>query len=234
MAGPTNSFRGFPSDFFAFFRELKDNNERSWFEANKERFKASVQAPMSDFIAAIAAPLARVSKEFIADPRPNGGSMFRIYRDIRFSKDKRPYKEHGACQFRHRLGRDVHAPGFYVHFAPDEVFFGGGLWMPEADALFKVRSRIATKTPAWKKIAAGNDFARRFGGIEGDSLMRPPKGFDPAHPAIADLKRKSFHVMQVSSEKAAQSARFVDEVAAAFKASSPLMRFLCDALGVAF
>ncbi|HYM18022.1 MAG TPA: DUF2461 domain-containing protein [Micropepsaceae bacterium] len=234
MAGPTNSFRGFPKEFFAFFRELKANNERSWFEGNKERFRASVQAPMSDFIAAIAAPLSRVSKEFIADPRPNGGSMFRIYRDIRFSKDKRPYKEHGACQFRHRLGRDVHAPGFYVHLAPGEVFFGGGLWMPDAEALFKVRTAIASKTPAWTKIAAGNDFARRFGTVEGDALTRPPKGFPPAHPAIADLKRKSFHVMQASSEKDAQSRAFADEAVAAFKAASPLMRFLCDALAVSF
>jgi uncharacterized protein (TIGR02453 family) len=234
MAENVNSFRGFPADFFAFFRELKENNERPWFEANKERFRESVQGSMSEFIAALAPHLARVSKEFIADPRPNGGSMFRIYRDVRFSRDKRPYKEHGACQFRHRLGRDVHAPGFYVHLAPGEVFVGGGLWMPEADALFKVRSTIAAKTAQWKRVANGRDFARRFGGVEGEGLTRPPKGFDPSHPAIEDLKRKSFHVMQNSSEKAAQSRSFVTEVADAFAASSPLMRFLCSALEVPF
>src|SRR5690242_7548675 len=115
-------FTGFPKTFFAFFRELKANNDRAWFEANKSRFRETVQAPMSDFIEAMAPHLSRISKEFVADPRPNGGSMFRIYRDVRFSRDKRPYKEHGACQFRHRLGRDVHAPGFYVHLAPKEVF----------------------------------------------------------------------------------------------------------------
>src|SRR5438270_1873354 len=130
-------FHGFPKDFFAFFRELKANNERAWFEANKLRFRESVQVPMSEFIAAMAPHLAKVSKQFVADPRPNGGSMFRIYRDVRFARDKRPYKEHAACQFRHRFGRDVHAPGFYVHIAPDEVFFGGGLWMPGADSLLK-------------------------------------------------------------------------------------------------
>jgi uncharacterized protein (TIGR02453 family) len=128
-------FKGFRKEFFAFFRELKANNDRAWFEANKSRFRETVQAPMSDFITAMALHLSRVSKEFVADPRPNGGSMFRIHRDIRFSRDKRPYKEHGACQFRHRLGRDVHAPGFYVHLAPKEVFVGGGLWMPDPDAL---------------------------------------------------------------------------------------------------
>jgi uncharacterized protein (TIGR02453 family) len=121
------TFTGFPKDFFAFFRELKENNERAWFEVNKQRFRDSVQAPMSDFIEAMAPRLAKISKHFTADPRTNGGSMFRIYRDGRFSKDKRPYKEHAACHFRHSLGKDVHAPGFYMHFASDEVFFGGGL-----------------------------------------------------------------------------------------------------------
>ncbi|SRR5258706_3764307 len=233
MAGARDGFRGFPADLFAFFRELKAHNERPWFEANKERFKESVQGPMSEFIAAMAPRLARVSKNFIADPRPNGGSMFRIYRDIRFARDKRPYKEHAACQFRHRAGRDAHAPGFYVHLAPGEVFFGGGLWMPEPDALFKVRAAIATKSPQWRRASSGKDFARRFKEVEGEALTRPPKGFDPEHPAIADLKRKSFYVMQASSEKAALSKTFVEEVAGAFKAASPLMRFLCDAVGVA-
>src|SRR5215468_2550444 len=123
MAGEKSGFHGFPPDFFAFFRELKGNNERPWFEANKERFRESVQAPMSQFIAAMAPSLRRVSKEFIADPRPNGGSMFRIYRDVRFSRDKRPYKEHASCYFYHSRGKNVHAPGFYMHFAPDEVRF---------------------------------------------------------------------------------------------------------------
>jgi len=80
--------------------------------------------------------------------------MFRIHRDVRFSKDKHPYKEHGACQFRHRLGRDVHAPGFYVPLAPKEVFVGAGLWMPDSDALLKIRTALAEKPAAWKKIVA--------------------------------------------------------------------------------
>src|SRR3974377_1858992 len=118
---PTD-FSGLPKDFFAFFRELTANADRAWFEDNKQRYKDSVQAPMSAFITAMAPRLKKVSKHFVADPRPNGGSMFRIYRDVRFSKDKRPYKEHAGCQFRHALGKDAHAPGFYMHFAPEEVF----------------------------------------------------------------------------------------------------------------
>ena len=141
-------FGGFSPSFFGFFKDLKAHNERAWFEAHKERFRATVQAQMSDFIAAMAPELKKISKEFIADPRPNGGSMFRIHRDVRFSRDKRPYKEHAACQFRHRFARDVHAPGFYVHLAPGEVFVGGGLWMPERT---RWRVREASCCRLWKR-----------------------------------------------------------------------------------
>jgi uncharacterized protein (TIGR02453 family) len=230
----SQNFAGFPNDFFAFFRELKANNERAWFEANKARFKDTVQAPMSDFIAAMAGPLARISKEFVADPRPNGGSMFRIYRDVRFARDKRPYKEHAACQFRHRLGRDVHAPGFYVHIAPDEIYFGGGMWMPDPEALTKIRERIASKPEAWKKVVRDPKFVKAFGGIEGEQLTRPPRGFDPAHPFIGDIRRKSFVAGSDSTLSAAQSGSLVAEVSASFNALKPLVNFLCAALGVPF
>ena len=225
-------FNGFPKAFFEFFRELKANNDRAWFEANKGRFRETVQAPMSDFIAAMAPQLARLSKAFVVDPRPHGGSMFRIHRDVRFSKDKRPYKEHGACQFRHRFGRDVHAPGFYVHLAPKEVFVGAGLWMPEPDALLKIRMAIAGKPAGWKKIVNDKRFVARLGGIEGEQLKRPPRGFDLGHPFIADIRRKSFVVGRDSSESAARSPNFVAETAETFAAAAPFMRFLCSALSV--
>ena len=227
-------FRGFPKEFFVFFRQLRANNDRVWFETNKTVFREAVQAPMSDFISALAPELAKISKQFIADPRPNGGSMFRIYRDVRFSKDKRPYKEHAACQFRHRLGRDVHAPGFYVHLAPGYVFFGGGMWMPDPEACTRIRTAIASKPALWKKVVTGRKFLAAFGGVEGDSLTRPPRGFDPTHPFIDDLKRKSFVATQESTERAARSRDFVTEVAKGFRNLAPLMRFLCTALDVPF
>ena len=120
----STDFKGFSPGFFKFFRELAQNNERAWFEENKPRYKADVLEPLRDFVEAMGPRLQKVSRHFIADPRANGGSIFRIYRDIRFSHDKRPYKEHAACQFRHRLGRDAHSPTFYVHLAPGSVFFG--------------------------------------------------------------------------------------------------------------
>jgi uncharacterized protein (TIGR02453 family) len=228
------AFEGLPKDFFAFFRELKAHNERPWFEENKQRFRDSVQAPMAEFIGAMAPRLRQISKNFIADPRPNGGSMFRIYRDVRFSKDKRPYKEHAACHFRHAVGKDVHAPGFYMHFAPGEVRFGGGMWMPEPDALAKVRDRIAKSPSEWKKVKTDRIFARRFGEIHGDALTRPPRGYDPAHPFIEDIKRKSFFALREGDVKLATSAKLVDVVTETFKAAGPLMKFLCKAQGVPF
>jgi uncharacterized protein (TIGR02453 family) len=228
------SFGGFPKDFFAFFRELKAHNERVWFEANKARFRASVQAPMSDFIAAMAPKLAKISKHFVADPRPNGGSMFRIHRDVRFSKDKRPYKDHAACHFHHSQGRGVHVPGFYMHFSDDGTRFGGGLWMPPSDALAKVRAAIAQKPQAWKKLLGDAAFRRHFDGVEGEALTRPPRGFAADQACIEDIKRKSFFAIRVETAKFAASPRLVDEVAETFASTRPLLRFLCEAVDVPF
>ena len=161
--------------------------------------------------------------------------MFRIYRDVRFARDKRPYKEHAAAHFRHALGKDAHAPGFYMHFGPDEVYFGGGLWMPPPDALGKIREAIATKPSAWKKVLTDKKFAKHFDGLgEGEALARPPRGFDPAHPFIEDIKKKSFYAMRGESVKLASSPKLADEVADTFASVGPLMKFLCGAVGVPF
>jgi len=229
------AFDGFPKDFFAFFRELKAHNQRPWFEANKQRFRDSVQAPMSAFIADMAPRLKKVSKNFVADPKPNGGSMFRIYRDVRFSKDKRPYKEHAACHFRHAAGKDVHAPGFYMHFGAGEVHFGGGMYMPDALALGRIRDAIVQKPAAWKAVKANKAFVKAFGELGGDDVLtRAPRGYDPDHPLIEDIKRKSFFAMHEADVKLATSPKLVDAVANSFAAAGPLMRFLCNAQGVPF
>jgi uncharacterized protein (TIGR02453 family) len=230
-----NGFNGFPKDFFAFFRELKQNNERSWFEANKQRFKDSVQFPMSHFIEAMAPRLAKISKNFRADPRTNGGSMFRIYRDVRFSKDKRPYKEHAACHFRHLSAKDVHAPGYYMHFADDEIFVGGGMYMPEPPALANIRDAIVKSPAKWKGVVADRTLVKTFGAISSeDTLTRPPRGYNPDHPFIEDIKKKSFFVGRDFPRQTAQSPKLLDEVAETFRAATPLMKFLCSAQGVPY
>lgn len=230
----THTFEGFPKDARRFLRALAKNNRREWFTENKGRYLTSVVEPMCAFIAAMQAPMDRFADAFVVDPRPHRGSMFRIYRDVRFSKDKRPYKEYASCQFRHRGGKDVHAPGFYVHVAPDEVFFGGGLWMPPSAPLRAIRETIVSDADVWRSVTRSAAFRRRFGGIQGDSLKRAPKGFDVDHPLIEDLRRKSFFAMEAVEASAIESPDFAKTVAKSFKALAPFMEFLCDALEVPF
>ena len=223
-------FEGLPKDYFAFFNELKRNNNREWFNDNKPRFRESVQEPLAAFVEAMAPRLKKVSKHFVADPRLNGGSVFRIYKDVRFSKDKTPYKTHGAVQFRHARGKDAHAPGFYVHLAPDEVFFGGGIWHPPSPQLLQIREAIRDKPKPWKTATTSAAFKKRFKSLRGDGLKRPPRGFDADDPLIEDIKRKSFFAMKEGTPANAKKAAFVDDVEAAFKDAKPLMKFLCDAV----
>lgn len=229
-----SAFSGFPKDFFQFFRELEQHNERSWFEDNRDRYKASVEAPMLAFIGAMQPRLAEVSTHFRAIPKVNGGSMFRIYRDVRFSKDKRPYKTHGACHFRHELGKDAHAPGFYVHLEPGRVFMGGGIWRPPGPALRTIRETIADSPKAWGDIREDATINELFGGISGDQLKTVPRGFDRDEPHIEDLRRKSFYCMRELPQSAALKADFPEVTRDTFLAAAPLMRFVSYALDVPF
>jgi len=229
-----SDFKGFSTDFFAFFNELAKNNNREWFTENKDRYRATVVEPICAFIEAMAPRLAKISSHYVADPRPNGGSMFRIYRDVRFSKDKRPYKEHGACQFRHEAGKDAHAPGFYVHLAPNEVVFGGGTWKPPKPELERIRHAIADGGAAWGKVVEDKALVDCFGTIMGDGLKRPPRGFDPDHRHIEDIKRQSFFAMRHTDADEAMRPDFADRVEHAFRSTTPLMRFLNKALDTPF
>ncbi|MBT8473085.1 MAG: DUF2461 domain-containing protein [Marinicaulis sp.] len=227
-------FDGLPADYFKFFIELETNNNREWFNDNKLRFRESVQEPLAAFVEAMAPRLKKISRHIVADPRLNGGSVFRIYKDTRFSKDKSPYKTHGGVQFRHALGKDAHAPGFYVHLDPTEVFYGGGVWRPPSPQLMQIRTAIAKNGAAWDKVISAPAFAKRFDGIGGESLTRPPRGFDADHKFIADIKRKSFFAMAEAKPASAKKAAFVDDVDAAFTDAKPFMKFLCNAVDAPF
>lgn len=227
------SFDGFPPDFLRFFRELARNNDRAWFQDNKDRYRRSVVEPMLAFITAMQAPLARISPHYLAIPKAHGGSLFRIYRDTRFSKDKTPYKTHAAAQFRHSAGRDAHAPGFYVHFGPDGLFFGGGIWQPPSPQLKAIREFIVDNPSAWRKLRKAKALRDR-GGLRGDQLKRPPRGFDPAHEHVDDLRHKSFYVMEEAKPALLRDPALPKRVTAAFRAAAPLNHFICDALGLPF
>ena len=225
-----DSFNGFGDPFFGFLEELKRNNERPWFHANKPRYDTEVVAPMLAFIEAMAPRLHEISVHYTAVARKSGGSMFRIYRDTRFSKDKTPYKTHVACQFRHEAGRGAHAPGFYVHLEPDRIAVGGGIWQPPPGHLARLRETIADSPAAWERIVGDPGLLRRFGGIRGDSLKRAPRGYDPGHRHVDDLRRKSFFLMEGFTRDDAGRPGFVDAAAGSFRAAAPLMGFMCHAL----
>ena len=224
----------FTPEFLNFFKTLAKNNNRQWFNEHKAEYKQAVVEPMLQFIEAMVPRLKRISPHFVADPRSNGGSMFRIYRDVRFSKDKTPYKLHAACHFRHELGKDAHAPGFYVHISPQEIVFGGGIWMPPNSELLKIRNTIVDNPNEWKRIKSAAKFKRMFGDVGGDGLKRPPKGFDAEHLHIEDLKRKSFFAMRHENPEIILENHFVDEVEATFKAAKPLIEYICYAQEIAF
>jgi len=219
----------FDAGLFRFLRELAQNNNKQWFEKNRQRYESDVRAPLLRFIADFGEPLARISRNYVADPRPVGGSMFRVHRDTRFSKDKTPYKTHAAAQFRHEAGKDVHAPGFYLHLEPGEVFVAAGLWQPEGAALALVRAAIMRHPDRWKRAAHGK--ALRAGWeLSGESLQRPPRGVAADHPLVDDLRRKDFVAWLGLSQKDACSPRFVERVATAYEQCAPFMQFLTTAL----
>ncbi len=228
------SFPGFPKDLFKFLRELSKNNNRVWFNENKTRYLSNVVDPVSEFIMAIAPRLKNISDCYIADPRPHGGSMFRIYRDARFSKDKTPYKENVGCHFRHMAGKDAHAPGFYVHMQSKKVFFGGGVWRPPNPVLDNIRVAIVENPQQWGKIIKNKTFLKRMGGINGDKLKRPPRGYQADHAFIEDLKRKSFFAMQMAGEDLALTPKFITEVERAFTTISPMIQFITDAMDLPY
>jgi uncharacterized protein (TIGR02453 family) len=213
----------FSPELLRFLRELKKNNSRDWFQRNRERYETVLREPCLRFVSDAGPLLRSISGQIVADPRPVGGSLFRIYRDTRFSKDKSPYKTHAGMYFPVRGGKDVHTPGFYLHFEPGGCFVAAGLWHPDAAALAKVRGAIAEHPDDWKR-------ARGRLPLGGDTLRRPPRGYDPAHPFIDDIKRKDFISSIRLSDKEVTSPRFLTSFLATCRKLSPLPKFLAGAL----
>lgn len=226
-------FRGFQPPTLAFLAELSKNNNREWFNANKQRYEEDVLDAALRFIEAMQEPMAELAPRFVVQPTRVGGSLMRVYRDTRFSKIKTPYKTNIGIQFRHEQARDVHAPGYYVHIDPEEVFLGVGMWRPDAQPLRAIRQRIAAHPADWKRTLAESSFRRQFN-LGGESLSRPPRGFDKEHECIDDIRRKSFIAVRELTLADCQAPSFQRKVEAAFRAGTPFMQFLCKAVGVPF
>ena len=228
-----SEFKGFPPQLLAFLDELAVNNNRPWFAENKPRYEAAVLSPALDFVEHMATKIDKLSPYFEAIPKRSGGSLMRVYRDTRFGKDKTPYKTNLGIQFRHRRGKDIHAPGYYLHVQRAEVFLGVGCWRPDSAALAKIRQRIDEKPEAWQAILSGRPFKRQFT-WGGDTLVRPPRGYSVDHPLVSSLKRKDFIVMQSLDDSAIEAEDFAKQVLKSFRSAKPLMQFLCEALEVGF
>lgn len=219
----------FAPELFAFLRELADNNNKAWFDANKRRYETYAKQPMLRFLADVEPELKPISSEFQVDLRSNGGSMFRIYRDTRFSKDKTPYKTNiGAHIMVGAIGGEAPAPGLYFHLQPARCMVGGGIWMAEPAVLTRIRDRIVAEPAVWQAIRT--DLALD----DWESLKRVPAGYDPAHPHAEDLKRKSFTASLPLSEAQICSEECLQAVVAGARTMSPLLAFLAAATGVPY
>ncbi len=226
-------YAGFEPETLAFLKELSANNEREWFKANKSRYEAQVLDVALRFIDSMQDPLAEIAPHFVAQATRVGGSLMRVYRDTRFSKDKTPYKTNIGIQFRHERAKDVHSPGFYVHIDTEQVFIGVGMWRPDAEPLRRIRERIVARPEEWQRITGHRTFKRHFD-LGGEALTRPPRGFDKDHPLIDDIKRKSFIAVRYLDVESCLSRQFQKTVESTFVAGSDYMRFLCKAVGVPF
>ena len=223
----------FKPETLRFLNQLANNNNREWFNENKSRYEEQVLDVALNFIQSMHDPLHKIAPNFTAIPKRMGGSLMRVYRDTRFSKNKTPYKTNMGIQVRHEKARDFHSRGYYVHIDPEQVFLGAGMWRPDADSLLAIRQRIAARPAEWERITGGSGFKRHWR-LGGDSLSRPPRGFDKEHPLIEDIKRKDFIAVKDLELSDATSPRFQQKVETAFVAATDYMRFLCKAVGVPF
>ncbi len=231
-----------------FLRGLAKNNSREWFSAHKGEYEDHVKFPFLRLIGDLAEPLKTISPHYVANPKPVGGSMFRIYRDTRFAADKTPYKAWAGASFYHAATRAVtrggdadqgtmgrlDAPVFYLHVQPGESFVGGGLWHPQPETLKRIRAYLLNNPASWKSATRSATFRKTFGDLGGDSLSRPPKGFDPAHELIEDLKRKDYVCGAPLDDEALLSPDLLKTVLRHHKLASPLIDWLCGALDLDF
>ncbi len=184
------------------------------------------------FIRMFEGPLHSISPHFKATPKV-GGSLFRIYRDIRFSKDKRPYKTGAGVHFRHEAGKNAHAPGFYLHLEPNQVFAAVGIWGPDTRTLRQIRQAIVNDPETWRRVIEAPEFARRYDRkLHAESLKRAPQGFDPNHPYINDLKRKHFVASVPMTEDQVCTPDFLVLLAETYRHGAGFMEYLTRALGL--
>ena len=228
--------RYFTKGVFDFLNELEQNNEKPWWEDNKDRYIKVIREPALEFINDFGEQIKKISPHFVADSRTVGGSLMRPYRDTRFSKDKTPYKTNVGIQFRHERGKDIHAPGFYIHIEPRTNFAGVGLWHPETAVARQIRQAIHDNPDGWKKASRYKTFTDTWDATVDDNemLKRVPKEFDPEHPYADDLRMKSFIAGTKLTQGMVTSEDFAPSLASMYRKAANYTRFLCEAIDLEF
>ena len=220
-------FTRFPPKALAFLRALKRHNDREWFKARKEEYELLLRAPMVALIERLAADFRTIAPDLVADPRR---SMYRIYRDTRFSEDKRPLKTHIAAHFPHRDLPKNQGAGLYLEVAAGWVWVGGGFYSPETSDLHAVREHIAANSRHLRAIVESPGFRRGVGALHGEQLQRVPRGFPKDHDAAEYLKFRQFLAGREFPQSVAASARFYPTIVGVFRQVAPLVRFLNEPL----
>jgi uncharacterized protein (TIGR02453 family) len=223
MSRPQHAFPGFPREALPFLRKLEKNNNREWFEARKPVYEEKLKAPMMALVEAANATLAACAPEYIAEPKK---AVFRIYRDVRFSKNKDPFKTNIAAGFRRQgLAKDAGA-SLYLHLDPKEFLVAGGIYMPMPEQLKLLRAHIARTHEEFRAILKDRKLAKLMGALQGDLLARAPKGYLPDDPALDLLRRKMYIFWTSLPPETAESPAVLKEVSGRFRAMAPFLEYL--------
>lgn len=219
---------------FKFLRGLAKHNEKAWFAAHKHAYEEHVRQPFLRLLGDLQPDVAAVSEHFRSEPKTVGGSLFRIYRDSRFSSDKTPYKPWQGARIYHARSRQVPAPSYYVHLQPGGSFVGAGVWHPEPDTQRKIRQFILDNPGSWKRAAHAAKLRKRYDFDDSEVLSRPPRGFPAEFEFIDDLKHKNFIFWRSLEDSVMTGPKLRSTLAADLHALAPFVDYLCAALDLEF
>lgn len=222
-----SNFAGLPKEALTFFRDLKANNNREWFEAHKEVYTEKVKQPMEALCALVSSEMTRFAPAYATEPKR---ALFRIYRDTRFSNDKTPYKDHaGVLLWRNDLGKNTSA-AYYFAISDKSLGVAGGLYGPEPDQLKAVRSYLLEHHERFHKLVTNRSLVTALGSLQGAKLSRPPKGFMPQTPGVEYIKMKGWYFYIEIDGKLATGPKVVDEIVSRFRKVAPVVEFLNEPL----